>query len=188
MNNNKKSISIALVICVFVWGCATKVSSIKKDQVTGLKQNDGYFLLAVDTNQKIEEIVISGPTSIALGQADLQRGNNYILLALPEGEYSLSKVQFSKYAKRNDFDNELWSFAVKKNTISYVGHLNMEVYLFFGAAYSQLKLLNNSSIALEYMEKNFADVIDNKAMIYTGPGEDKFFDVVRPQTNQQQGE
>ncbi|WOH37425.1 hypothetical protein RI844_19020 [Thalassotalea fonticola] len=178
-------------LAIILTACATKVSSIKKEQSVTLNQQkkEGFFLLAVDTNRQLQEIVISGPKSIALGKEDLKKGNNYILLNLPEGEYTLSKIKFNKYARLKSFDDELWSFRVEKNAVSYVGHLSMKVYTYWWyTSYSQLELLNNSSIALEYMENNFPTILAGKKMQYAGPGKDNFFNVVRPQYNTTTGE
>ena len=159
-------------------GCAQKMESIKEDVALNLRSDEGYLLIAVETNLTLEEIIFSGRKKIALTSADLQAGGNYILIPLPAGNYELDKVVFRQNLAIDSFDDDLWQFSVRKGSISYVGHLTLYSRSTYWRVYSNIELLNNSSIALEYMEQNFSNIVANKPMVYAGPGEDAFFEVL----------
>ncbi|WP_416305765.1 hypothetical protein [Neptunicella sp. SCSIO 80796] len=174
---------LKLFLCVYVIAgllsaCATKVSSISKDAIRKLDAEEGYLLIAIDTDVDLKEIEIWGRKNIALTSNDLQAGSNYILIPLPAGDYSIHNIRLNRIYKFADFEPDLWSFKVKKNVISYVGHLNMETFYRKWSVYSRIQLLNKSSVALEYLEQHFSTILSARDVQYSGPGHDDFFAVV----------
>lgn len=168
------------VICVGIFlltSCASRVSSIKKDVDVTLAPMEGYLMLAVNTNFDLKEIRLVGKSIILLTSEDLKSGSNYILVNLPAGDYHVKNIKLGQYIF-NDFEKELWSFQVKENVISYVGHLDMQSKGNFFRLNAKIQLLNKSSFALEYLEENFSNILSSRKIQYFGPGEDDFFTAV----------
>ncbi|NMP16028.1 hypothetical protein [Thalassotalea sp. Y01] len=176
MRNN--ILLVAILSIGLLTSCATKVSSIKDDIDNKLDKEEGYLLLAVDTNRPLREILISGTKLIKLTSDDLQKGSNYILINLPAGDYTIDEVKINFNAHIRGFEDELWQFSVEKDKISYVGHLNATTYTYWYYAGGRFELLNKSSVALEYMEENFPQILAGRDMVYHGVGEDSFFELV----------
>jgi hypothetical protein len=167
---------LSIFLCLFISSCATKVSSIKEDGAVQLKQEEGFLLIALKSNINLKEILISGEKYIKLTAEDLRKGNSFILVNLPAGDYKFDKIRLNSFVRIDDFEDDIWDFRVQKNTISYVGHLDFQNT--FWGFYSYVKLVNKSSIALEYLEDEFPEMLTNHSVQYQGPGQDKFFDVV----------
>ncbi|WNC68944.1 hypothetical protein RI845_02030 [Thalassotalea nanhaiensis] len=173
---------ISLILCMLVLSsCATKVESIDQESEVALQEKQGYLLLAVDTNRSLQEIILTGTKRIALSEKDLKSGSNYILVPLPVGQYEISKVTFNNYAYLKDFEDDIWAFTVEENKINYAGHLKMNSYVVWYYVASRMSLNNNSSIALEFMEDKFSNILLNHPMTYSGPGEENFFELINSQ-------
>lgn len=158
-------------------GCSTTVDTIKKDidKIEPSNKDDkGYLLLGLNSNRNLKSLYIDGPKDIEVTQKDLQIYDDYIFLDLPEGEYRISKIRFSRYV-RSDIDEEsYWSFSVKANEINYVGDLNIKSF-FFSSNYT-IELINNSSLALEFLEQSYPTILSKRAITFGGPGKDLFLD------------
>ncbi|WP_133468020.1 hypothetical protein [Paraglaciecola marina] len=166
----------SICLCLCISSCATKVTTIKNDGTVQLKQEEGYLLIAIKSNINLNEILINGEKYIKLTAEDLRLGSSYILVNLPAGDYTIDEIKLNRYIHIDDFEDDIWDFSVQKNTISYVGHLDFQTRLF--SNYSQIKLINKSSIALEYLEEEFPEMLTNYSVQYQGPGQDRFFDVI----------
>lgn len=170
--------------------CATKVDNIKKDVPSNqLDSNEGYLMLTVDTNTDLQRILINGSNSIEVGREDVRRGSNHILVALPAGQYYIERITTRNiWGLRNHFDFDEdealdWRFNVAVGTVSYVGQLRIESS--FWGGYSSFVLVNQASQAQEYLEQNFPALLNNHRVVYQGPGEDNFFDVIRSMPNKE---
>ncbi len=173
-------IKILLLVLVFggsVSGCATKVTSIKKDADVNIKVGEGYLLMAVDTNLNLQKIKISGRKSIELTNKDLRIGSNYILINLPAGNYSFERVVFRSARGRtwSNLTEGMWDFKVSQGAISYVGHVKVKTS--YWSYWTSTELVNNISQAMVYMEQNFANILKSRVFEYHGPGEDNFLEV-----------
>ncbi|WNC71935.1 hypothetical protein RGQ13_17730 [Thalassotalea psychrophila] len=172
---------ISVLLCMLVLSsCATKVESINEQSQYALQEKHGYLLLAVDTNRSLKEILLTGTKRIALSEKDLKSGSNYILISLPAGQYEISKVRFNNYAYLKNFEDDIWEFSVEENKINYAGHLKMNSYIVWYYVASRMSLNNNSSIALEFMEDKFSNILQNHSMTYSGPGNENFFELITP--------
>ncbi|WP_068544331.1 hypothetical protein [Thalassotalea crassostreae] len=182
-----KLISLFLGVLILT-SCTTQIQSIKLENQHILEENSGYLLLAVDTNRSLKEIVFTGTKRIALSQEDLKKGSNYILIPLPAGQYEISKVKYNNYAYIKSFEDDIWSFTVEAQKVNYAGHLKLNSYLFWYYVYSKMSLDNNSSIALEFMENNFSPLLQKHPITYAGPGNENFFELIKPQTPVEESE
>jgi hypothetical protein len=168
-----------IILCILLLSsCSAKISSIKSDKDEYLMISEGYLLLEISTNRNLEKILISGEKKIVLTRKELRAGSNYILTNLPAGDYQIEKVYTSAYF-RFLFDEKIWSFHVEPNVISYIGTLEVRKSWFF----SYFELINNSSLALEYLEEHFPNILGSRKIVYSGPGEDRFFDLVNDVKN-----
>ncbi|WDE00649.1 hypothetical protein [Thalassomonas actiniarum] len=166
--------------------CSTKVTSIRQaDHSLQLQQQEGYLLLAVDTDVNINEILLTGEKRISLTAKDLRQGKNFILVKLPAGDYKIAMVVLLsgsgddiKFLLDNEFEG-LWDFTIEAKQISYAGHLTMSgTKKYYTSASTRVALINKSSFALEYLQENFPELLVNHSVRYFGPGEDDFFNFV----------
>lgn len=174
---------LVLVFAFILTACATRVENIKQDvQTNQLAVGQGYLMMTIETNTDMRSIEIDGQQAIQVGQEDVRKGSNHILVALPAGEYYFSQVTAhnlfgtSRFDLEDDKDQD-WGFKVEANTISYVGLFRVENSNW--GYYSSFILINQSSQALEYLEENFPLLLNNHQIAYQGPGEDDFFEVIR---------
>jgi len=171
-----RTIWVVLGLMFILSSCATKVTSIKEDKNKLIKENSGFILFGVDTNRNLKSIQLSGPQKIKLTSEDIQKGTNYLLVDLKAGTYTIDKINFNNYMylRLNDTD---WKIEVKPQQISYVGHLEL-VTRGYWILTSHSELVNRSSEALEFMEDNYPNMLASRKLVYGGPGNDNFFDLV----------
>ncbi len=167
-----------LVLSVFILNaCSQQVSSIKNNAPTTLEKNDGYLLLSVDTQLNLKQLRVVGAKNFHLGATDLTKGKHYILVALPAGEYRFEMVKLNAWWAVLLKDG-YWSFKVNPNQISYVGELQLK-----GRA---PELENRSSMALQYLEKQHAELLKHYVVRYSGPGDDHYFEFVESRKGKHQ--
>ena len=170
-----------LLLCfsIFLTGCASKVNIISSDLQVNLPSKMGYVLLPIYSNTSIFELRVSGSKYFKFDISDLRYKKNYLLIQLPEGKYSYSEIRLKKYTVINDFKSSLWDFTVKRGVINYVGDFNLtnhsKTYNTYNLTY---EIHNNSSVALEYLEKEYPQITQSHQVVYGGPGEDDFFSYV----------
>lgn len=163
-----------IITALLLNGCASTVTSIKQDKDITLSPDKGYLLLGIQTNLDLKSIRISGPQDIELSSKDIKEGSNYFLLDLDAGQYTLDQLKLDSYWRRKLTDEEHWKFDVAPGEISYVGHLEVITWGYWYPI-TKTELVNRSSEALEFLEKNFPTILTNRAINYGGPGQDGFF-------------
>lgn len=168
-----RSLSVCILIAA-VSGCATTVTSVSKDDAPVLNGDEGYLFIGIDTDTPLEGMRFVGAKFIELTSQDLRRGNNYLLVNLPAGEYKLESIKVRSPYKFKFFEKDKWSFDVKPGVISYVGHIEFRSALLYGWA-ANLELVNQASVGLEYLEQNYANLLSAYDIEYQGPGSDLFF-------------
>lgn len=168
---------IFILILALLSACAAEVSSLQEDKDKPLQQNSGYLLLSIDTSYDVKAIHISGPKDIVITHKELKEGTNFVLTDLPEGTYTMEKVELDRYWQATFKDQELWQFDITKQSINYVGHLELSrTYWFIG---TNAELVNRSSEALEFMEQKYPSILGQRDLFYGGPGEDNFFSLLK---------
>jgi len=165
-------------LVVFLSGCVSKVSSIKVDADLPLEEGEGYLLMSVETNVQLQSLSILGEENVKLTENDLKKGSNYILIDLPSGDYKISKVTKSHWYSHSyvKLDEKYWSFQIKPNVVSYIGHLNVKSNYWMTEGYFVLN--NKSSYALEFMEQQFPNILEKRTLAYQGPGKDDFLNYI----------
>ena len=166
-----------LLSILFLSACNTTVSTLKTDAdaISETDLTSGYLLIGVETNFNLKEINIDGPTDINLSHKDLRAGNNFILVPLPAGTFEVTGINMTHYSHFEMREEDDWSFEIKPQTISYVGHLEFD-WRGFNRSYAHIELVNRSTEALEFMQKDFPNILSSRMLYYGGPGEDSFFD------------
>lgn len=167
-------IRLVVLVALFISGCSFKAENIKTDGELELTPGRGYLLLGVDTDISLNKLVIVGEQNIFLTYEDLQRGSNYLLVQLDEGDYKISRVHLN-YRYYFSLHSAGFDFTVTPGVINYVGDMWVERAHLYGRG-TQFHLLNKSSIALEYMQENFSQLISQGKLVYAGPGEDHFLE------------
>ncbi|MDX1704846.1 hypothetical protein [Pseudidiomarina sp.] len=168
------------VVIVLVAGCATRVSSIRTDEVVPLVGGSGYLLIGVETAHDLNFVDLDGPKSIRLSDKDLRAGTNYILIELPAGVYTISELTLGTSQRFVLDDEDNWQVDVKKQRISYVGHLVVKSRGYW-ARRASIELENRSSQALEFLEQDFPVILAGYPLDYGGPGKDHFLPYVASQ-------
>ncbi len=165
-----------LSLLFIISSCATQVKTLKEDKDLKLSDQTGYILFGIDTNQNLKSLLLNGEQKIRLTHKNLRKGSNYLLVDLKAGTYYIEKVNFS-FGWSGWFKNqEFWNITIKPQQINYVGHLEVSTDGDWSLK-AATELVNRSSEALEFMEKNFPNILNSRKMVYGGPGEDDFFEV-----------
>ncbi|MCJ8268579.1 MAG: hypothetical protein MJK04_04165 [Psychrosphaera sp.] len=179
-------LSLLILLLGLLPGCATKITSIKADLPINIKSNEGYLMLAIDTNVNLINLRLGGKKSPEFQREDLRVGSNYLLTSLPAGQYYLRSIGSRGIYHRNNhkLDGDELKFTIKPNQINYVGtvHLRKAVW----SPSSRFILINQSSLAFEYLQQHFPKLLASQGISYQGPGEDNFFDVINLQPTQQE--
>lgn len=164
-----------LLLQLLLGACSTQKNSLKSDEDIKINRGESYLLIGVDTTFPLESIVINAPgfSQITLTKKDLQTGSNYILVNLPPGEYTISRVRvLSNYYFSMKEDD--WRFKIAPQSINYAGNFKVRSKNWFtkGAFF---EMVNESSIALEYLQEKFPQLLKRKLLRYVGPGQDDFY-------------
>lgn len=176
-----KNIFLLVMLCLFglLSACNSTVTNLQNDE-EAISNEDiakGYLLIGVETNYNLKNIEIDGPQDIRLTHVDLKSGNNFILVPLLAGYYDIASIAVNEFIEYEFKKNRDWRFEIKPQTISYVGHLEIERKGYYSSEDS-LFLMNRSTEALEFMEQKFPTILENRKLYYGGPGGDDFFDFV----------
>ena len=176
---------ITLTCLFFLYGCATQVSTLKSGEHKTLKSGKGFILLGVETNANLNSIYISGPQSIKLTHSDIKEGTNFLFVDLKAGKYKIDRVAIGKNRNlRLKQDDISWDLQIESGKISYVGHFEWKThsysryYSFWSASYF-VELVNRSSEALEFLEKEHPLMLSQNSLVYGGPGKDYFYSFLR---------
>jgi hypothetical protein len=94
-------------------------------------------------------------------------------LNLPAGHYNIEEINIIYWSDINLKDG-FWGVDIKPGQISYVGHLQVRDQR--DGYYVELE--NRSSLALMFLEENFKNLLANRQIVYTGPGQDRFFEYI----------
>ena len=167
--------AVAFLLC----SCNKTVQSIKQDEIrTNTVQGNAYLLLGVETSQDLKSIEFSGADSFSLSHKDITAGSSYILVPIMAGNYNIDKIRLNSYA-RMELKEEYWQFEAKPNAINYAGNLELLQRGFYFAPRTELVLKNKASDALKYIHESFPQLNERMPIVYSGPGEDDFFNIVR---------
>lgn len=161
-----------LLVILLVNACATRVTSLKKGTLHQLTEDQGFVLLGIESNRNLKMVKISGPQNIELSSIDIKEGTNYLLVDLEAGIYTIDRVILDDYWMVK-LDEDDWQFEVKPDGISYVGHLEVARGGFFDLMTST-ELVNRTSQALEFLEKDYTKLLSSHTVVYGGPAEDHF--------------
>jgi hypothetical protein len=158
-----------LLSTALLMACSQKMTPIKATDTVQLAENNGYLLLSVDSVINLNQLNVTGAKSFHLGSEDLPKGKVYILVDLPAGEYKITSVKFN-YWLQLELKDGFWNFNVQPGQISYIGELQLKGWA--------PELENRSSMALQYLEQNHADLLKSLPVRYSGPGDDHYFEFV----------
>ncbi len=179
---------LPFVFLCLLSSCTTHLTSVAPGDELTLQPDQGVLMLAIDTYVSLEELHLLGERKLVFSEEDLGRGTNYLIVPVPAGTYHFGPVYLEKSFLRisiqpNKQHLDLWTFEIQPGVINYVGHLEI---INRGYWYTnEMVLLNNSSIAVEFLEREFDSLIDQYGLHYAGPGEDDFFEVVKVQGGQE---
>jgi hypothetical protein len=175
-----KLLSLACILA-FLTGCNSTVTNLNADDDILANEdsiNVGYLLIAVETDRSLKAIEIDGPRDIALSHLDLTSGSNYILVDMPAGEYEITRIEINGFYSLTLLDPKLWKVEVQANTVSYVGDLEISASGFWSRT-SSVKLMNRSAEALQLMQEQYPNIMEQRLMTHGGPGDDYFLEAAQ---------
>lgn len=164
----------------FVWmslllaSCAQKVSTLQSDVDVNLDAKTGYLLIGIETDYNLDEINLSGVTSLVLSSKDLRRGAQFILIDIPAGAYSVDSIKMN-YFWYTKLKEGYWDIEVSPGIVSYVGHLNIGRDKWWRGG-STVELENRSTEAMVFMRDSYPNILQSRKLRYTGPGDDGFLE------------
>lgn len=169
-----------IIILSLLTACTHTVKSLDKgsENIKDLSSDKGYLLIGVETEYSLKNVSIDGPDFIRLSYADLKKGSNFILLPLDSGEYNITEINYNHYWKSKPIDEDKWFFTIKPQTISYVGHLQLEKNPFYSEMVD-IEIVNRSTEALDFMKLNFPSILNEREIFYGGAGEDHYFEYLK---------
>jgi hypothetical protein len=165
---------VVILVCtlaVTLSGCSTRATAVKIDQDNLLPER-GYLLLGFDTNRPMYKVIINGAQRTYLNWSDLPYGAYYTLVELPAGNYHIDRIYMNP-DQHFELEDGNWVFEVHEGEISYIGDLVMKTKGWRNAR-AYMELVNRSSFALEFIEKQFGQILNSRFIRYAGPGEDAF--------------
>ena len=169
--------SLLFVVLIFLASCSiSPINSLKTDKDILEKPNEqGYLVFAVSTDLGLSSIQLKSRSSFELNDFLWLEDRNYVFALLPKGSYTVSRVNIGPYRHYDlDFDEISFSFDVAANKINYAGELRIKN----GAGgFASFELINRSSLALEFLESKFPNILASKELVYQGPGKDEFFNL-----------
>ncbi|GAB3274325.1 hypothetical protein [Parahaliea aestuarii] len=127
----------------------------------------------METNIDLLKLTVVGEENIFLPWEELQQGDRYLLVELQAGDYKFSRISLTS-THYYSVHGAGFSFRVSPGTVNYVGDFRIQNANWFGGPAS-FSLINQSSLALEFMEENFPQVMSTMPLTYAGPGTDDFF-------------
>lgn len=167
----KRNLIASLSFLLLACSCTSKITTLENDRDTLANQDDAYIFMAVETNFPLDKLQVSGAKNFYLSEENLEYGSNYVLLPVPAGKYKITKINQSSYIYYSLKDrNQYWTFDIKPGTINYIGHLINQTRGWVAT----IEMENRSSIGLEYLEENFPEILAERGIVYSGPGEDEF--------------
>lgn len=175
-----KHLTILATTSLLLMACGTTVQKLEQDVDKNLGADAGYLLIGIETDFDLKSIHISGPDTLILDHKDVNTEASYILVDAEAGIYTFEKIRLDSYWRLKLDDEDIsWEFEIKPNQISYVGDFEVNIPHHWLIGPSYVELINRSSEALEFLEENFPNILASREIVYTGPGNDGFFDFVK---------
>ncbi|MEM8499624.1 MAG: hypothetical protein AAF542_16495 [Pseudomonadota bacterium] len=137
---------------------------------SNLEADQGWLLLIIHADMELHEIEISGAESISIKRKDIPPGHSIHLRKVEAGEYTIRDVDITTFYRFTLTPDE-WKFRVFPGAITYVGHFDVQS---LSNDRARLELVNRSSVALEYMQREHLELLEQIPFKYGGPGEDMF--------------
>ena len=177
MNILRSFIVFVLIILLFSGCGSVPVTSLKQDQdILTSTEAHGYLVLGINTDFRISSVEIDGKSDFVIDSFIWSEDRNYFIAPVPKGKYTITRITLSSNRYYDlDFEDFSFSFDIKPNSINYVGELRLKNGR-DGSAF--FELINRSSLALEFLELKYPTILSSKKLIYQGPGEDSFFNLV----------
>ncbi|MBN7796637.1 hypothetical protein [Parahaliea mediterranea] len=165
---------LTVFLLSLVSACSFRANSIKQDGDYSLAPGEGLVLIGVETNIDLLKLTVVGEENIFLPWEELQKGDRYLLVELKAGEYRFSRVSLTSTYYYSVHGSE-FTFEVRPGTVNYVGDFRIRNANWFGGT-AYFSLINQSSLALEFMEENFPQLMSATSLTYAGPGTDGFLE------------
>ncbi len=171
---------LVLLFLFMLSGCAGPITPVPQGGSVELLPEQGLLLLAIDTPYALRDIEIRGERGLFLEEEHLKKGRHYLLVPTEAGEYYFDGVEFIWVLDLEHDDRPLWSFRVVPGRTSYAGTFSASdaAAMMLG----RFELINEASMALEYMEETFPELLARFPLVFTGVGEDDFYERLREAT------
>ncbi len=166
-----------ILVLILMSGCMTTMRTLVVDQDNmGPTREKGYLFFALTTEWYITSIELESDNDIKMESFNRWTSRrDFFLAPVPLGHYKITRINLTnrRYFELEN-DELVFDFRVEPNVINYVGELSVKRSPDNRAYF---ELINRSSIALEFLENKFPQILANRELRYTGPGHDNFFEL-----------
>ncbi|PXF63080.1 hypothetical protein [Kangiella spongicola] len=169
-----KKYAVLPLFILLLSGCVSKLSNFTNDQKLTPESNMGVVVIAYDSDTAIHSLVFSGPSTFELEHNLYDNKHNYVVTSFPAGTYDITKAKiYSKYYYINLGSDEdaNWKINIKPNKVNYIGHFNIDKV---GSGY-KVQIKNSTTLALEFLQENYQDLITRYGLVYSKDGPDDEF-------------
>jgi hypothetical protein len=164
------------ILCIS--SCGLKIASLNQEQATKIPPENGLVIIGLESNRGYHKVQISGEASTNIDYDLLKEADPFLVISLPQGDYEFSRIWLTQYnyLKLADSSDGIdWSFNVKAGAITYVGNLvltqkNWNRYF--------IRNINQSSLALEFLEDDYSNLLATHKLRFSGSDKDKFFSYI----------
>ncbi|MCB1643119.1 MAG: S9 family peptidase [Xanthomonadales bacterium] len=169
-----------LLIGVFLWAAPLARASDRVDpgDRVQLREQQGLLLLAVDSPIKLYSATLNHPGKV-LGPVVLRKlepGRQHALYVVDAGRYMWQSVKPIANWRLNLISEDTFAFDVRPGVINYPGDLVIDMS---GGWISDLGLYDRALPAIDWLQAQHADVLEQYPLQYTGHYPDPFPDYYR---------
>jgi len=149
-----KKYILLILISLIGSGCAGIVSKNIADN-RNLKVNEGIFVSNIISNVDGSQISIINNENnlVASGLFNLKAGDNLIVVALPEGDYSWASITFDRGI--SDFRGKM-PFKVEKSKVNYVG--DIEIDFASGGGSYHIRVISREDKVKQKLKEKFPNI------------------------------
>lgn len=153
---------------------------ILEGKTSELANDEGYLLLSLDNNEKIDNIIIK---AVKKGNTfkfkDIVSGENFALLKVKAGEYywAVFWYYFKAGHVRYNYKKTDFTFKVEPGVINYPGTWSADLkFTGYRRAYQLFESINKSAYELAKLRKSHKEIFSNYPFKFQGSVEDSYAD------------
>ncbi|MDE2236190.1 MAG: hypothetical protein KGK44_11690 [Gammaproteobacteria bacterium] len=165
-------------LSLLITGCATSLENA--DNFTGkIPKGMGLLVVAVDSTVPLGDLRFKLPddTFAAVAARHIHEGRTVHFVLLRAGNYLWTRVDvslgygMSGWIDLDEAHKEHFTFSIQPGVINYPG----DFVVVYHSGY-HIELIDRTAMMLQLLSVTQRKIIKNSRLIYTGPGNDIFYD------------